>query len=422
MNTARWQRYICPACGWIYDEEAGDPDGGLAPGTRYEAIPDDWFCPLCGVTKADFVPFPSGGLAPSREPRRAVACASLASGARGSQPQSGIIVVGGSTAAWALVEALRRIDNHRPITMVTACSGDRYDKPELSTAMARGVSPDALVRESAEHAAKRLNIHLLVHTRVHGVSPDARRLRTTHGGLRYGDLVLALGARPRVAAPLTPQLAWSIQDREGYALWRVALARRSLHLGRPAHVLMVGAGLVGCELAHDLSAAGHSVQLLERGPRPLPMAQVAQSESLLRTWQSSAVQFAGEVELVSALRDAEGGYRLEARDGRSWSGDLVVSALGLEGPLLPPGLEAVACSQGVAVDAQLRTALDHVHALGDCVCIEGRTHRTIQPILKQAEVLAARLAGQAEPQVDDWAVPIRFKAGAASMTLVPHGQ
>ena len=52
-----WKQFLCRACGWIYDEKIGDPDGGLPAGTRFEDIPDDWQCPLCGVTKRDFEPF-----------------------------------------------------------------------------------------------------------------------------------------------------------------------------------------------------------------------------------------------------------------------------------------------------------------------------------------------------------------------------
>lgn len=48
------KKYICIPCGWVYDPEIGDPDGGIAPGTAFEDIPDDWTCPLCGVTKDDF--------------------------------------------------------------------------------------------------------------------------------------------------------------------------------------------------------------------------------------------------------------------------------------------------------------------------------------------------------------------------------
>ncbi len=49
-----FKKYICVVCGYIYDEALGDPDDGIAPGTRFEDIPDTWTCPDCGVTKDDF--------------------------------------------------------------------------------------------------------------------------------------------------------------------------------------------------------------------------------------------------------------------------------------------------------------------------------------------------------------------------------
>ncbi len=48
------KKYVCVVCGWVYDPEVGDPDGGIAPGTAFEDIPEDWMCPLCGVGKEDF--------------------------------------------------------------------------------------------------------------------------------------------------------------------------------------------------------------------------------------------------------------------------------------------------------------------------------------------------------------------------------
>lgn len=47
------KRYVCP-CGYEYDPEVGDPDGGIAPGTAFEDIPDDWVCPVCGLGKDMF--------------------------------------------------------------------------------------------------------------------------------------------------------------------------------------------------------------------------------------------------------------------------------------------------------------------------------------------------------------------------------
>ena len=56
-EAATDQKWICESCGFIYHPEEGDPDGGIAPGTAFEQIPDDWFCPVCGARKKDFVPY-----------------------------------------------------------------------------------------------------------------------------------------------------------------------------------------------------------------------------------------------------------------------------------------------------------------------------------------------------------------------------
>ena len=47
-------KYTCSVCGYEYDEEAGDPANGIAPGTKWEDVPDDFSCPLCGVGKNEF--------------------------------------------------------------------------------------------------------------------------------------------------------------------------------------------------------------------------------------------------------------------------------------------------------------------------------------------------------------------------------
>lgn len=47
-------KYLCPLCGWIYDETEGAPDYGIAPGTKFEDLPEDFVCPLCGLSKSGF--------------------------------------------------------------------------------------------------------------------------------------------------------------------------------------------------------------------------------------------------------------------------------------------------------------------------------------------------------------------------------
>lgn len=49
-------KYVCSVCGYIYDEEKGVPDQGIAPGTKWADVPDDFMCPMCGVGKDMFDP------------------------------------------------------------------------------------------------------------------------------------------------------------------------------------------------------------------------------------------------------------------------------------------------------------------------------------------------------------------------------
>ena len=54
MKGEKLMVYVCDVCGWEYDEEAGAPEYGIAPGTKFEDLPDDFECPLCGVGKDSF--------------------------------------------------------------------------------------------------------------------------------------------------------------------------------------------------------------------------------------------------------------------------------------------------------------------------------------------------------------------------------
>ena len=53
-NITCYRSFICQVCGWVYEEAEGDPDGDIAPGTRWEDVPMNWVCPECGARKEDF--------------------------------------------------------------------------------------------------------------------------------------------------------------------------------------------------------------------------------------------------------------------------------------------------------------------------------------------------------------------------------
>lgn len=54
MHGVSYKKWQCLSCGYIYDEALGDAAEGLAPGTRWGSIPEDWVCPMCGTPKANF--------------------------------------------------------------------------------------------------------------------------------------------------------------------------------------------------------------------------------------------------------------------------------------------------------------------------------------------------------------------------------
>jgi rubredoxin-NAD+ reductase len=424
MNTQPYRQYICRACGHVYDEAVGDPDGGLPAGTRLQDIPDDWVCPLCGVTKADFEPFEPPPM--TQRVAQRVAASSPSTRALAGRSRPGLVIVGGGTAAWALIEQIRGLDAQRPITLVSACAADRYDKPRLSVAFKQGASADSLPTETGEAAAARLGVKLLAHTTAVGVNRTARRLRTTRGTLLYADLVLAHGAVPQLCAGLPPEQTWRINDLGAYSGLRRALAQGG-PAGGTARVLIVGAGLVGCELANDLALAGHPVTLIDHSPRPLPMATVQQSAELMQAWKALPIEFVGGAGVKScssrpnrtaASAPSSSGVELILDSGRMLEADVLISAVGLSTPSRLAQQAGLHWDKGIAVDPQtLATGVPHVHALGDCISIGGRPQRFIEPIGRQARVLAARLCGLPSPLYDSTLPPIRVKTSSLQLTL-----
>jgi rubredoxin-NAD+ reductase len=370
------------------------------------------------VTKADFEPYDDAPVVRQASRRSAV------SPTRVRRGEAGVVIVGAGRAGWQMATALRERDADLPITMVSACAASLYDKPQLSVVQARQLSADALVKECGRDAAERLGVRLLAKTDAIHIDAGTSSLRTTRGTLRYRHLVLAHGAEPRAVPQLPSRLCWRINHLEAYLRFREALGAPCADAD--AGVAIVGAGLVGCELANDLALAGHRVTLLEVESRPLAaLLAPDRSAALLAAWRDLPVRFEGGVRVRSVRRGRDtltdaSRIVVASEDGRSFVAAQVIAATGLETCSRLAASAGLAWNHGIAVDpTTLATNVENIHALGDCISIDGTAHRFIEPIGRQARLIADRIAGrETEPYVAT-RPPIRIKTSSLAFTVAP---
>lgn len=396
-----WQQFICRACGLIYDEEFGDPDSGLAPGTRFEDIPDDWACPLCGVTKTDFEPY--------HKPEPVTATGNVAPVFR----EDGVVVVGAGTAGWAAASAIRAADPTVPLTVMSASDAHRYHKPELSVAVSRGMTADSLVKEQAADAAQRLGVEVVSDCFVTGVSPVLKQLRTTRGTFGYKKLVLAVGARPSLPAVLPSSLCWRINDLAGWAGMRKALGQS------PKQIAIIGAGMIGCELAEDLRRAGHGVMLIDCLPLPLAaLLPEAASRMLLECQRNMGIDYFGHESVQSIIQNTDERKLITTASGRALIADVVIAATGLATDKRLARLAGLDFDSGIVVDpCTLQTSDPDIYALGDCISIHGAACRFIEPIAKQATAIANHIAGRADTGYQHAPPVIKLKTRLLSIDI-----
>lgn len=398
-----WRQYICRACGLIYDEQLGDPDSGLAPGTRFDDIPGDWECPICGVTKADFelyVPRMFGAV-----PKKVATTRSQG---------AGVVIVGAGIAGWSVAEALRERDAAVSITIVTSCEGDVYHKPELSIALSRGASPERIRKATGSDNSARLNVRLLDRCVAVRIQPETNRLRTTRGPLAYSHLVLAQGARPTVSPTLPASLCWRINDFRSWSAMFAALQ------GNPKRAVVIGAGMVGCELSEDLARAGHRVTLLHREAAPVDGLFPAQASSRIRAGlEKLGVNFFGSVDVTGVAQNGTT-KRVETADGRGFEADVVISAIGLSTQSRLAETARLDFERGIVVDPRtLRTRLPNIYGLGDCISIAGTPCRFIEPIAKQAAIIAQDILGLDHAGYGHTPPVVRLKTKSAPVVM--HG-
>ncbi len=337
-----------------------------------------------------------------------------------------LVIVGAGLAAWTTARELRKLDAQRPIVMISTDSADFYAKPTLSNALAQKRTAEQLVTTPAAKMAETLQLQLLPHTRVISLDTAARTLSYENAtgqshSLHYGDLVLATGADP-IRLPMAGSAAAQVQSINH--LQDLAQFHQTLGAA-PKTVLVIGAGLIGCEFANDLLIGGYGVHVVDPSPRPLALLLPAGAgEQLQEALQSRGVAWHLGTTVQSLDTHAATG-RLQATlaDGSSMQVDAVLSAVGLRANTALASAAGIACERGIVVDAHLQTSAPHVYALGDCAQYASAGARVlpyVMPIMNAAKTLAANLAGPPTELVFPL-MPVAVKTPALPIVVAaPH--
>jgi rubredoxin---NAD+ reductase len=365
-----------------------------------------------------------------------------------------IIIIGAGLAGWTTAREFRKLDATTPLVMITADSGDFYAKPTLSNAFAQKKAPEQLLVTTAAKMAETQNVTLLANTQVTGFDPYVKTVTVEKDGvtssLDFSSLVLATGAQPiriPVAGDAADQVLSvnSLDDFNSfYGVLKSASSRRINCLdcyennskesnenaaSFSAKIVIMGAGLIGCEFANDLINAGYKVSVIDPTSRPLgALLPETASEQLRQSLQDLGVQWHFGTTVLSVnkavkqtAKEAESALLVTLANGETLSADVVLSAIGLRADTRLALAAGLACERGIQVDTALQTSAPNVYALGDSAQYASAGNTTlpyVMPIMNAARALAQTLAGN-KTEVLFPVMPVAVKTPALPLMIAP---
>ena len=324
-----------------------------------------------------------------------------------------VVIVGTGLAGYNLAREFRKLDGETPLLLITADDGRSYSKPMLSTGFGKNKDADGLSMAEPGTMAEQLKAEVRTHTRISGIDPGHKRLWIGEEAVYYRDLILAWGAET-VRVPIEGDAAdcvFPINDLEDYARFRAAAAGKR-------RVLLLGAGLIGCEFANDLSLGGYEVQLVAPCEQVMPtLLHPAAAAAVQAGLESLGARFhLGPV--LNRLQRVADGLEAHLSDGQVIPCDLVVSAIGLRPRIDLAAAAGLLVNRGVVVDRQLQTSHANIYALGDCAEVDGLNLLYVMPLMNCARALARTLTG-APTEVSYGAMPITVKTPVCPLVVSP---
>lgn len=306
-----------------------------------------------------------------------------------------ILLVGGGVASSATAAGLRRRGFDGEIVLVSDESTPPYERPPLSKAVLSGA--DVVPARGPQWYADN-GVELRLGTRVTALDLGARAVSLADGErLGYDTLVLATGLRAR-------RLPGFDGERVHHLRTSADATRLRTELAGARHLVILGAGFVGCEVASSAVALGKQVTIFE--PEPAPLARALGKRigaALLDIHRANGVEVrAGEhVESMTSARD---GLVLTSNLGDRVECDLLLVGVGAQPNVELAADAGVATGNGILVDEHGRTSAQDVWALGD---VASQVHHGVRirvehhdNALRQGATVAANLTGDPVPHTD----------------------
>ena len=324
-----------------------------------------------------------------------------------------VVIVGTGLAGYNLAREFRKLDSETPLLLLTSDDGRSYSKPMLSTGFGKNKEADGLSMATPEAMAEQLKAQVRTHTRISGIDPGHKQLWIGEEAVPYRDLVLAWGAQT-VQVPVegdAQDAIFPINDLEDYARFRAAAAGKR-------RVLILGAGLIGCEFANDLIAGGYEVDLVAPCEQVMPtLLHPAAAAAVQAGLESLGARFhLGPV--LTRLQRTDNGLEAHLSDGSVVPCDVVVSAIGLRPRIDMAAAAGIKVNRGIEVDRQLKTSHANIYALGDCAEVDGLNLLYVMPLMSCARALAQTLAGN-PTAVSYGAMPITVKTPVCPLVVSP---
>jgi len=324
-----------------------------------------------------------------------------------------VIIVGSGLAGYGVARELRKLDAERPLLIVSRDDARAYSKPMLSNALASGKTAAQLGGASAADMAAQLRAEVRAGVEVRAIDTVRRRIELEGEALSYSGLVLALGADP-ISVSLAGDAAEEVQhvnDLASYARFREKIEGRN-------RVVLLGAGLIGCEFANDLATAGYTVDVVDPAPHPLGRLLPKPAAERVR---SALAQLGVRWHLgttATAVYRTNEGLQVSLADGTLLPADAVLSAIGLRPRTDLARRAGLTVNRGIVTDRFLATSAPDVHALGDCAEVAGQVLPYVAPIMHAARALARTLAGT-PTSVTYPAMPVVVKTPALPVVVAP---